>query len=220
MTDLVEILQAQQRLRPYLQQTPLIHSPFLSEHTGGDVWLKLENQQPTGSFKVRGALNKISQLTQGQKRRGLVTASAGNHALGVAFAAQAAGGLKTDIFVPQNAPQAKVDKLQRFPVTIYQIGETYEEAHQAAAEFVVQNDAVEIAAYDDLAVIAGQGNDWCRNFDDVAQLHNCAAAGGWGWVAGGRGNGRAPHQTNLPSCRHTARGHSRSPTQLPAGQSD
>lgn len=185
MIDLVEILEAQRRLRPYLQQPPLIHSPFLSEHTGGDVWLKLENQQPTGSFKVRGALNKISQLAQGQKKRGLVTASAGNHGLGVAFAAQTVVGLKIDVFVPQNAPQAKVDKLQRFPVTIYQIGKTYEAAHQAAAEFAAQRGAVEIAAYDDLAVIAGQGT---IGLELMTQLPACTTIllpiGGGGMIAG------------------------------------
>ncbi len=157
MIELSEFLQAQRRIRPYIHHTPLIHSPYLSELTGGDVWLKLENQQPTGSFKVRGALNKISQLSKVEKARGIVAASAGNHALGVAHAAASLGLPQVDIFVPETAPDAKLKKLRRFPIHVHLAGQTYEAAHQAADEFQGQTGAVEIPAYDDLTVITGQG---------------------------------------------------------------
>lgn len=115
MIELADFLQAQRRIRQYTRYTRLIHSDYLSEMTGGDVWLKLENQQPTGSFKVRGALNKLSQLDDTEQARGIVTASAGNHALGVAHAAASLGLKQVDIFVPETAPEAKLNKLRRFP---------------------------------------------------------------------------------------------------------
>jgi threonine dehydratase len=157
MIDLVAFLQAKRRIRPFMQHTPLIRSSYLSELTGGDIWLKLENQQPTGSFKVRGALNKISQLSEAEKARGIVTASAGNHALGIAHAVAALGLAQADIFVPESAPDAKLKKLHRYPVNIHLVGQTYEDAHQAADAFRAQSGAVEGAAYDDLDVITGQG---------------------------------------------------------------
>ncbi|MBK7894819.1 MAG: pyridoxal-phosphate dependent enzyme [Anaerolineaceae bacterium] len=155
--ELVEFLQAAGRIRPFIHHTPLIRSEFLSEQTGGDVWLKCENQQPTGSFKVRGALNRLSQLSEEERARGIVAASAGNHALGVAHAATSLGLPQVDIFVPHTAPDAKLKKLRRFPLNLHLAGQTYEDAHQAAANFAAQTGALEIPAYDDLDVIAGQG---------------------------------------------------------------
>ena len=157
MIDLTAFLEAKRRIRPYTHHTPLIRSDYLSELTGGEVWLKLENHQPTGSFKVRGALNKLSQLTEAEKAQGIVAASAGNHALGVAHAAGSLNLPQVDIFVPETAPDAKLKKLRRFPVTLHLAGQTYEAAHQAAAEFAQKSGALEISAYDDLAVITGQG---------------------------------------------------------------
>jgi threonine dehydratase len=157
MIELAEFLQAKRRIRPYVGYTPLIHSDYLSELTDGDIWLKLENQQPTGSFKVRGALNKISQLSEAEKARGIVTASAGNHALGVAHAVTSFELEQADIFVPETAPEAKLKKLRRFPINLHLVGQTYEDAHQAAAAFAVRTGVLEISAYDDLDVITGQG---------------------------------------------------------------
>jgi len=157
MIELAGFLQARRRIRPYIYHTSLIRSDYLSELTGGDIWLKLENQQPTGSFKVRGALNKLSQLSEAEKARGIVTASAGNHALGVAHAVASLGLGQADIFVPETAPDAKLKKLRRFPINLHLAGQTYEAAHQAASAFQTRTGAVEISAYDDLDVITGQG---------------------------------------------------------------
>jgi len=151
------ILQAHRRISPFIRRDPLVRSASLSARSGADVWLKLECHQPTGSFKVRGALNKVGLLTLQEKARGLVTASAGNHALGVAFAVQAWGGAKPDIFVQANAPRAKVDKLRTFDVALHLEGCTYEEAHQAAEAFARETGATYVQAYDDVDVIAGQG---------------------------------------------------------------
>jgi threonine dehydratase len=132
MIRLHNIILAQQQLKPYLRPTPLLYSLALSEQSGAEVWLKLECRQPTGSFKVRGALYKMMSLSAEARAKGVVTASAGNHGLGTAFAAQALGVTPATIFIPQTAPQAKVSKLRRYPITLRQVGETYEAAHQQA----------------------------------------------------------------------------------------
>ena len=185
MFELADFLQAQRRIRPYIHHTPLIRSDFLSERTGGEVWLKLENQQPTGSFKVRGALNKLSQLSEAEKAQGIVTASAGNHALGVAHAAAALGLGQVAIFVPETAPEAKLNKLRRFPITLHLAGKTYEDAHQAAADFASRTGALEISAYDDRDVITGQGTvgvEIMTNLPACQQI--LVPVGGGGLIAG------------------------------------
>ena len=149
MLKLLEIMRAQKRLKPYIQPAPLVPSPALSERTGANVWLKLECRQPTGSFKVRGATHKLLALGETARQQGVVTASAGNHGLGVAFAAGSLGLTNVTIFVPETTPRAKVNKLRRFPVTLQQVGQTYEAAHQAAERFAEESGAVYIPAYDD-----------------------------------------------------------------------
>ncbi len=180
-----EIVQASERIRPFAHHTPLRYSPFLSRVSGAEVWLKLENLQPTGSFKVRGALNKLYWHKQRQPETAVVTASAGNHGLGVAYAAQSWGNITATVFVPTNAPQAKINKLRHFPITLIQQGKSYEEAHQAAAVFAAQTGAVEISAYDDAAVIAGQGTIGLEIFADLPQVEVLLVpVGGGGMIAG------------------------------------
>lgn len=148
---------AHRRIGTYIRHTPLIQSKFLSEHCRADVWLKLDFLQPTGSFKVRGALNKLAMMTEQDLVRGIVTASAGNHGLGLAYAAEALGIPDVTIFVPETAPKSKVQKLSRYPVVLRRAGQTYAEAHHAAEAFVAQTGATYISAYDDAEVILGQG---------------------------------------------------------------
>lgn len=124
-----------------------------------DVYLKLECWQPTGSFKVRGAINVLSGLTPEERERGIVAASAGNHALGVAFAAGAAGhGVSVRLYVPSTAPRAKVDKLRTFPVEVVEVGLTYDDAYDAAVDDVARTGATLVHAYDDPRTAAGQGS--------------------------------------------------------------
>ncbi|GAB4265994.1 MAG: threonine ammonia-lyase [Candidatus Promineifilaceae bacterium] len=185
MVTISDVLQARRAIRPFIRKTPLIYSPYLSEKTGGKIWLKLECWQPTGSFKVRGALNKIYSLTDAEKARGVVTASAGNHGLGVSYAASQLGVKEATIFVPNHAPQAKVTKLQTFSVTLRRAGETYEEAHQAATRFARETGAVEIPAYDDTAVIAGQGTMALEIMAELPQADVVVVpVGGGGMMAG------------------------------------
>ncbi len=157
MLKLRDIMQAHRRIKPYIRPAPLAQSQALSEQSGANVWLKLECRQPTGSFKVRGATHKMMALGEAAHSKGVVTASAGNHGLGVAFAARALGLENVTIFVPETTPTAKVAKLRRFPITLQQVGQTYEDAHQAAEAFAAESGAIYIPAYDDPQVIAGAG---------------------------------------------------------------
>ena len=146
---------AREVLRSHLPPTPLRRSSALR---GMDAYLKLECWQPTGSFKVRGAISCLASLSDEERSRGVVAASAGNHALGVAFAAQVLGGsLAVTLFVPRTAPRAKVEKLREFPVTVVEEGETYDDAFAAAQLHVARTGATYVHAYDDVRTAAGQG---------------------------------------------------------------
>ncbi len=198
MLGLQSILQAHQRIGPFLKPTPLVRSASLSASTSANVWLKAECRQPTGSFKVRGALNKVGLLAPQEKARGIVTGSAGNHGLGVAYAAQAWGGVKADIFVQANAPRAKVDKLRHYDVTIHLEGDTYEAAHQAAKEFTRESGATYVQAYDDIDVITGQGTIGLEILSELPEADLVLVPiGGGGMVAGVATAAKAM----VPGCR-------------------
>lgn len=185
MLKLYDILRAQQRLKPYISASPLVYSPALSERSGARVWLKLECRQPTGSFKVRGALHKMLALDDEARARGVVTASAGNHGLGTAFAATSLGLERVTIFVPNTAPAAKVTKLRRFPVDLRQVGTTYEDAHQAAEAWARETGATYLAAYDDPVVIAGAGTCGLEIMSELPEADSLIVpVGGGGLVAG------------------------------------
>jgi threonine dehydratase len=150
-----DVLAARRALLPHLAPTPL--RPCYAV-PGGTSFLKLECWQPTGSFKVRGALNHLASLSPADAARGVVAASAGNHALGVAFAAQALGGqVAATLFVPATAPRAKVDKLRSFPVEVVQGGADYDDAHAAALEHAARTGARYVHAFEHPATAAGQG---------------------------------------------------------------
>lgn len=185
MIKLPNILQAYHQIKAHIRRAPLVYSAALSELTGAEVWLKLECRQPTGSFKIRGALAKMMSLEAGALALGVVTASAGNHGLGVAYAAQALGVENVTIFIPETAPAPKVAKLRRFPVHLRQVGQTYAAAHHAAESFSRETEATYISAYDDPIVIAGQGT--C-GFEIISDLPDAEViivpVGGGGLVAG------------------------------------
>lgn len=185
MINLRDILAAQGRIQPYLFRTPLRRSFLLSERTGVSVFLKMENWQVTGAFKPRGALNRMALLDQAERAHGVVTASAGNHALGVAFAARALGITPVTIFVPRTAPRAKLDKLAEFPVEVRPVGETYDDAHHAAEAFQHATGATYIHAYDDLRTVAGQGTIGLEILQDLPDVDAILVpVGGGGMIAG------------------------------------
>lgn len=137
-------------------ETELIYSDYLSGQTGNKVYLKPENLQITGAYKIRGAYYKISTLTEEQRSKGLVTASAGNHAQGVAYAAKAYG-CKAVIVMPTTTPLMKVDRTKSYGAEVVLYGNVYDEAAEHAAKLAEEKGYTFIHPFDDLAVATGQG---------------------------------------------------------------
>jgi threonine dehydratase len=156
MVTLKNIQQAQKTIAPYAKPTPLTHSKFLSELCSDDVFLKLENQQVTHSFKIRGVINKLLNLSPEEKARGVVTASAGNHGQAVAFGAQKRG-FSAKIVVPTNTPKIKVDGIKQYGADLLLFGETYSEAEKKAKEIATQEGCLYISPYNDELIVAGHG---------------------------------------------------------------
>jgi threonine dehydratase len=179
-----DVERARRRIRPFLPPTPLRSSFALRRH--GEVRLKLECWQPTGSFKVRGALSLLVSLSPAERERGLVAASAGNHALGVAFAVQAlGGGTPATLFLPESVPAAKREKLSAFPVEVRVKGVTYEDAHEVAVAFARDTGAAYVHAFDDPRTAAGQGTvalEIVEKQPDVGTL--VVPVGGGGLITG------------------------------------
>ena len=185
MITVQEVLQAQRTIRPYVFRTPLRDSFLLSERVGASVFLKLENWQTTGSFKLRGALNRMMRMTDAERARGIVTASAGNHALGVGYAARALNISPATIFVPRTTPRAKIDKLRQFSVIVRAVGETYEDAHHAAETYERETGATFIHAYDDPRTVAGQGTMGLEILEDLPEVDAILVpVGGGGMITG------------------------------------
>jgi threonine dehydratase len=183
MLTLAEVERAAATLRPHLRPTPLRRSALFRD---APVYLKLECWQPTGSFKVRGALNVMASLTPAEMARGVVTASAGNHALGVALAAQALGGaIEATVFVPETAPRSKVDKLRRFPVTVHEKGATYDDAVAEAIAFGSRTGATWVHAFEDARTAAGQGTAGLEILQDLKDVDTIVVpVGGGGLIVG------------------------------------
>lgn len=137
-------------------KTELIYSDFLSEQTGNRVYLKPENLQKTGAYKIRGAYYKISTMTEEERKKGLVTASAGNHAQGVAYAAKAYG-CKATIVMPTTTPLMKVDRTKSYGAEVVLYGNVYDEAAAYAVKLAEEKGYTFIHPFDDLAVATGQG---------------------------------------------------------------
>jgi threonine dehydratase len=130
-----DIHEARRRIAEVARETPVYSSETFSRVAGRDVWLKAENLQRTGAFKVRGAVNKLASLTEEEREAGVVAASAGNHGQAVAWAARQAG-VKARIYVPQDAPMAKVEACRTYGSKLIMVGERFEDALEAAAEDV------------------------------------------------------------------------------------
>jgi threonine dehydratase len=180
---LEDVFRARRVVSRYLSPTPLRPAFCLRPRP---AWLKLECWQPTGSFKVRGATNLIASLSAEQRRCGVVAASAGNHALGVAFAAGILGGaLEATLFVPRTAPRAKIEKLRAYPVTVREDGETYDDAHALATAHARETGATYVHAFDDPRTAAGQGTVALEILDEMPDAGTIVVpVGGGGLIAG------------------------------------
>jgi threonine dehydratase len=171
---------AAELLADVVRRTPLEHSRALAEQVGGPVWLKCENLQHTGSFKIRGAYTRIARLTDAERSRGVVAASAGNHAQGVALAARLLGARAT-VYMPETAPLPKVAATRGYGAEIRLLGQTLAEPLVAAAEHAERTGSVFIHPFDHPDVIAGQGTvglEVLEQCPDVATVVVCAGGGG------------------------------------------
>ncbi|ASN06021.1 threonine ammonia-lyase [Virgibacillus necropolis] len=145
-----------ERLVPIVHRTPLITSSTTNKLVGKNVYFKMENQQKTGAFKYRGASFKLMQLSNDELKKGVITASAGNHAQGVAHAA-AKLGVKATIFMAESTPQAKINATRAYGADVVLTGKTFQEAYEASMKKQLQSGAVYIHPFDDYDVMAGQG---------------------------------------------------------------
>lgn len=182
---LPEIERARAAIAPHVLRTPLVHSPALSEAASCQLWLKLECRQHTGSFKPRGAASKILSLSAAERGRGIVAASAGNHALGVAHACRALGVQQAEVFVQANAAPAKIAKLRRYTLRLHLVGATFEEAQQAALARARETGASFVSAYDDPAVVAGQGSVGLEIVEELAGFSAVVVPTGGGALLAG-----------------------------------
>ncbi len=167
-----------------MEQTPLIRSSFFSDLCGGEVYLKLENQQVTNSFKVRGALNRMLRLSDEEKRRGIVTASAGNHAQAVAVGAEMLK-VKAKIVIPKTTPKIKVNAIKKREVHLLLYGEIYDEAEQKALDLAESEGLTYISPYNDRFVISGNGTIGLEILDEFSQVDTIVVpVGGGGLISG------------------------------------
>jgi threonine dehydratase len=177
------ITEAEQRIRPYIRETPLEFSPTLSTKTCS-VYLKLENYQHTGSFKVRGAFNKLLSLSTEEKINGIVTASTGNHGAATAYALKILNA-KGMIFVPENASKTKVANIQRYGADVQFFGQDGVETEYHARKTALEQGLHYVSPYNDEMIIAGQGSigvELSRQLDRVDNV--LVALGGGGLISG------------------------------------
>ena len=181
---IADIWEAHKLLKPRLHHTPLAPSRTLYEMTGADIYLKAEHMQRSGSFKVRGASYKLSRLTEEEYRCGVIAASAGNHAQGVAIAA-AHYGISCTIVMPETAPLAKVTATQGYGANVVQHGFTYDDAYQYCLKLQETSGATFIHAFDDPDIIAGQGTLGLEMLSDLPDADALVVPiGGGGLIAG------------------------------------
>lgn len=174
---------ARSRLAGVIKPTPLIRSATLDRMLNVQVLLKPENSQKTGSFKIRGAFNRLTSLTDEQKKRGVVAASAGNHGQALAYAATRAG-ISATIVMPTTAAIAKIDATRSYGQSVVLEGIDYQEARAAAAKICTERGATFIDAYDDADVIAGQGTIGLEIADEVTPDVVFVPVGGGGLISG------------------------------------
>ncbi len=184
MNTIDNIAAAERRIRQHILTTPLVYSPVLNKLNRGTVFLKLENEQCTGSFKARGALNKVLVLSPAEKAAGLITASTGNHAQGFARALSISGDTGS-IFLPENASSSKVEALKKYDVSLEFYGVDALETEVHAREMARDSGQQWISPYNDQHILAGQGT---VAVEILAQLENVDAVfvciGGGGLMSG------------------------------------
>ena len=179
-----QIEAAAARLEGHIERTPCRHSKTLSQITGAEVWVKFENLQFTAAYKERGALNKLLQLTDDERRRGVIAASAGNHSQGLAYHAQRLG-IPVTIVMPRNTPFVKVQQTREFGAEVVIEGEGYDDAQAKAMALCAERDLVFVHPFNDIDVMAGQGTIALEMFQDAPGLEILPVPiGGGGLISG------------------------------------
>ncbi|MDA3947254.1 MAG: threonine ammonia-lyase [Helicobacteraceae bacterium] len=184
MITLEKIQQAHQRIKNVVVNTPFSYAPFLSGESGVEVFLKKENLQMTGAFKIRGAFNKIASFSDAERAQGVVAASAGNHAQGVAYSAQLFG-IRAVIVMPDSTPLTKVNGVRHFGAEVILAGSNYDEAYAYATTYGAENGLVFVHPFEDDAVIAGQGTIALEILEEADDLDAIIVpVGGGGLISG------------------------------------
>ena len=184
MTIAEEVIAAEDKIRPYIRETYLEYSPFYSGMTGARVHFKLENLQHTGSFKLRGAMNKLLSLTEEEKQRGVVTASTGNHGAAFAYGLSKVKGSGV-VFVPENASPTKVETIKRLGGEVRYFGNDSGETEAHARRYAEENKMTHLPPYNDVKVIGGQGTialELVKQLDQIDVVF--VALGGGGMISG------------------------------------
>ncbi|NLU10802.1 MAG: threonine ammonia-lyase [Tepidanaerobacter acetatoxydans] len=181
---LKDIQEAKSSLRNAVYKTSLVHNTTFSEMAKSSVYLKMENLQKTGSFKLRGAFNKISRLPEKDRKNGVIASSAGNHAQGVAMAATSYG-IKSTIVMPKHAPLSKIAATKSYGAEVILYGDVYDEAYEKAKEIQKQTGAVFVHPFNDPEVIAGQGTIGLEILEDLPDIDIIVVpVGGGGLISG------------------------------------
>ncbi len=179
-----DILNARKQLTNYIRKTPVESSKHFGEQLKGEIYLKLENQQVTGSFKIRGVLNKLLSLSEEELEKGCLCASSGNHGIALAYASKLVG-TKAKIVVPEGTPTTKIRKLKRYGGEVTVEGETYDDAEKKAKEIEERENLTFVSSYNDLKVIAGQGTIGLEVLEEVPQIDTFVTPIGGGSLISG-----------------------------------
>lgn len=184
MHKLYDFIEARERLGTIIEKTKLIQSSVFSEETGNDIYIKPENLQKTGSFKIRGAYNKIAKLTEEEKKKGVIAASAGNHAQGVALGAQKLG-IKAIIVMPKHTPLIKIEATKKYGAEVILYGEVYDDAYNYARKLQEKCGYTFIHPFDDEDVLEGQGTIALEVLEEVPDADIILVPiGGGGLISG------------------------------------
>ncbi|TNV20918.1 bifunctional threonine ammonia-lyase/L-serine ammonia-lyase TdcB [Buttiauxella sp. B2] len=181
---IIDVLEAKKRLTGYIYKTGMPRSNYLSECCKGEIFLKFENMQRTGSFKIRGAFNKLSSLTEEERKKGVVACSAGNHAQGVSLSC-AILGINGKVVMPNGAPKSKVAATTDYSAQVVMHGDNFNDTIAKVSEIVEMEGRIFIPPYDDEKVIAGQGTIGLEILEDLYDVDNVIVPiGGGGLIAG------------------------------------
>jgi len=185
MTDYFDMIKAaQKRIKGHAHVTPVMTSNTLNQHAGAEVFLKCENFQRMGAFKFRGAFNAMSQLTEDQKKRGVITHSSGNHAQAVALVGRLLG-IQTTVVMPDNAPAVKRTATQQYGATVIDYNPLETTREKISAEILSEHDYTLVPPYDHINIVAGQGTAALELFDKAASLDMLLVpCGGGGLLSG------------------------------------